>query len=241
MKYYYDETRDMQNNVDIASEELDYTMQIYNNFLIYGNKNFKPYYDNNFEYDFNELSYCNEEESIKYLSKLWNVEESEIATYQLKGCVQRDWNILYYIKNDISKETLEWINTLYFNMGYVIYDEDNCAYYVDSLDIDNIKEELDDTDAELIIGSIEDSKEDLSNDAKTKQVLIRDIDDKGVLGLLQVKDNIALSKIESTIDSLCSDWREEDYPNTLMEYLSNNLPKTWHAILKINRIEEIYI
>lgn len=166
MKYYYDETRDMQNSVDVASEELDYTMQIYNNFLIYGNKNFKPYYDNNFEYDFNELSYCNEEESIKYLSKLWNVEESEIATYQLKGCVQRDWNILYYIRNDISNETLAWIKLAYFNLGYVIYDEDNCPCYVDSLYIEDIKEILGDKNAELIIGSIEDTKE--SNNEKTK-------------------------------------------------------------------------
>ena len=239
MKYYYDKTRDMQNNVDIASEELEYTMQIYNNFLIYGNKNFEPYYDNNFEYDLDELYYCNEEESIKYLSKLWNVEESEIATYQLKGCIQRDWNILYYIKNDISNESLAWIELAYFNLGYVVYDEDNYPYYVDSLYIEDIRELLGDKNAELIIGSVEDTKE--SNNEKTKQVLIRDFDNKETLGLLQVNNDIDLSEIESTIESLYSDWRKEDYPNTLMEYLSNNLPEKWNASLEINEFEEIYI
>lgn len=159
MKYYYDEERSIQNSADVAMYELDYIMGIHNNYLIYGNKDFKPSADENHSYNYDDLLYCTKEEIIKYLSTLWNVEESKIATYHLSGCVQRDWNTLYYIKNDITSETLDWINTVYFNLGYVIYDEEDLEYYVDSLEIDDIKALFGDENAELIYGNIKDLKE----------------------------------------------------------------------------------
>lgn len=184
MKYYYDEERSIQNSADVAMYELDYIMGIYNNYLIYGNKDFKISSDKNYSYNYDDLLYCTEEEIIKYLSTLWNIEESEIATYPLRGSVQRDWNTLYYIKNDITSETLDWINTVYFNLGYVIYDEEDLEYYVDSLEIDDIKAFLGDENAELIYGNIEDLKEYLVKINNEKPFVQKDFSKEHIIEAL---------------------------------------------------------
>ena len=101
--------------------------------VICGNRNYRKvgdktlidiiegdYYDDEVGYDYEPLEMLN-----KYTNKIWVRDE-------MRGYSQGDWNLIYYVKDEVSKEELEEIENFY--MGKVseftvVEDDDEDSIY----------------------------------------------------------------------------------------------------------------
>ena len=103
--------------------------------IICGNRNYRKvgdetlisiiegdYYDDEVGYDYETLEMLN-----KYTNKIWTKDE-------LRGYSQGDWNLIYYVKDEVSKEYIEEIENFY--MGKVSEftvtedDDEDSVYHV---------------------------------------------------------------------------------------------------------------
>ena len=72
----------------------------------------------------------------KLLAKLYGYITGKVYDYkQITGCVQRDWNYIYFPVSEYTEKQLEYIEIEYFNNGneYIVYETDETIDSVEQL------------------------------------------------------------------------------------------------------------
>lgn len=104
-----------------------------NGIVIAGNRMFKDmfYIDEDIKNEMLELFEshysCYREDIVKFLTEKTG---KEYVWATINGCCQSDWNVVYYPKEEFSKEWLREIEAFYFGEINEYIDEDGCSLQV---------------------------------------------------------------------------------------------------------------
>ena len=84
------------------------------NCFIYGNKKFKSINLETFNLSKNDFECYSREDIIDEVNKktgdVWDY-------YEIRGCCQGDWNVLFYKKDMLTQRDIDYIESCYFNTG----------------------------------------------------------------------------------------------------------------------------